>query len=79
MYTFSLTSVKCTQFVLICYWKRDETFRTGLNYLKSTFSPDGSYVASGSMDGGVFVWGTQSGRVEKILREHRWVESFWFV
>ncbi|EDV19914.1 uncharacterized protein TRIADDRAFT_32827, partial [Trichoplax adhaerens] len=45
-------------------------FRLALDYCRACFSPDGQYVTCGSFDGTVFVWNTNSTRVEKTLKEH---------
>lgn len=33
-------------------------------------SPDGSYVAAGSVEGSLYVWSVLSGKVEKVLSKH---------
>ncbi|KAJ1556468.1 hypothetical protein HK405_002008 [Cladochytrium tenue] len=48
-----------------------ENFRVGMNWSKSCFSPDGFFVASGSMDGSVIVWNSETGAVVQSAREHR--------
>ncbi|KAJ3408075.1 hypothetical protein HDV05_005151 [Chytridiales sp. JEL 0842] len=48
-----------------------ENFRVGMNWSKSCFSPDGAYIASGSMDGTLFVWNSETAQVESMVREHR--------
>ncbi|KAK8744722.1 hypothetical protein OTU49_000582, partial [Cherax quadricarinatus] len=45
-------------------------FHVGADYTRATFSPDASYVAAGSGDGGVFTWNVNTGKLEKTLREH---------
>uniref|UniRef100_A0A6B2L1P0 Uncharacterized protein n=1 Tax=Arcella intermedia TaxID=1963864 RepID=A0A6B2L1P0_9EUKA len=45
-----------------------EGYRNGLNWTRSCMSPDGRFVASGSMDGTIYVWDTSNGGVEQILR-----------
>ncbi|KAJ3109080.1 hypothetical protein HDU97_009198 [Phlyctochytrium planicorne] len=37
----------------------------------STFSPDANYICSGSVDGAVFIWNTDTGKIERVLKEHR--------
>ncbi|KAJ3327653.1 hypothetical protein HDU76_011377 [Blyttiomyces sp. JEL0837] len=48
-----------------------ETFRVGMNWSKSCFSPDGNYVASGSLDGSLFIWNVESQAIEKVIKEHK--------
>ncbi|TPX35197.1 hypothetical protein SeMB42_g07202 [Synchytrium endobioticum] len=48
-----------------------ENFKTGMNWAKSCFGPTGTYICSGSLDGTVFIWDADTGRVERTLREHR--------
>ncbi|XP_028130460.1 autophagy-related protein 16-1 [Diabrotica virgifera virgifera] len=45
-------------------------FKVGCDYSRATFSPDGQYVAVGSADGSVYIWGVNSAKVETILKEH---------
>ncbi|CAL4121165.1 unnamed protein product, partial [Meganyctiphanes norvegica] len=47
-----------------------EGFHVGADYTRAVFSPDGSYVACGSNDGGVYIWNVKSGKLEKSLRDH---------
>nr|KAJ3419570.1 hypothetical protein HK105_006796 [Polyrhizophydium stewartii] len=42
-----------------------------MNWTKSTFSPDGEYVTSGSADGAVVFWDVATGAVVQSLREHK--------
>ena len=39
----------------------------------SSFSPDIQYVMCGSHDGGVYVWNCRTEKLEKTLREHKYV------
>ncbi|KNC97324.1 uncharacterized protein SPPG_09457 [Spizellomyces punctatus DAOM BR117] len=48
-----------------------DQFRPGMNWLKSSYSPDGKHIVSGSADGSVFIWNVMTGRVDKILKEHK--------
>ncbi|KAF7280861.1 hypothetical protein GWI33_005411, partial [Rhynchophorus ferrugineus] len=47
-----------------------EGFKVGCDWARATFSPDGQYVAVGSADGAVYIWGVTTGKVEKVLKEH---------
>lgn len=39
------------------------------------FSPDGSYLAAGSADGGVYIWNISTGNLERRLPDmHRYLE-----
>ncbi|KAI8855020.1 WD40-repeat-containing domain protein [Chytridium lagenaria] len=48
-----------------------ESFRVLMNWTKSCFSPDANYICCGSVDGSVFIWNADTGKTERILREHR--------
>ncbi|KAF6767855.1 hypothetical protein AHF37_09865 [Paragonimus kellicotti] len=48
-----------------------EDFRVGLDIVRPTFSPDAQFAAAGGQDGGVYIWNTQSGQLEKCLRGHK--------
>lgn len=45
-------------------------FKVGCDWARATFSPDGQYVAVGSSDGSVYIWGVHSNKVEGVLKEH---------
>ncbi|CAG8739756.1 30093_t:CDS:10 [Gigaspora margarita] len=45
-------------------------YKTGANWSKSCFSPDGRYVAAGSLDGTIFYWNIQKSKLEKTAKEH---------
>ncbi|KAL1506114.1 hypothetical protein ABEB36_005538 [Hypothenemus hampei] len=47
-----------------------EGFKVSCDWSRATFSPDGQYIAVGSADGGVYIWGVSHGKVETILKEH---------
>ncbi|KAG0369623.1 hypothetical protein BGZ54_009432 [Gamsiella multidivaricata] len=44
-------------------------YKTGTNWTKACFSPDGQYVVSGSADGTLYYWSTRDGAVEKTTKE----------
>ncbi|KAF9535898.1 hypothetical protein BGW38_010396, partial [Lunasporangiospora selenospora] len=44
-------------------------YKTGTNWSKACFSPDGQYVVSGSVDGTIYYWSTREGTVEKTFRD----------
>ncbi|KAF9126856.1 hypothetical protein BGW39_006307 [Mortierella sp. 14UC] len=44
-------------------------YKTGTNWSKACFSPDGQYVVSGSADGTLYYWSTREGTVEKTVKE----------
>ncbi|KAF9330294.1 hypothetical protein BGZ91_000195, partial [Linnemannia elongata] len=44
-------------------------YKTGTNWSKACFSPDGQYVVSGSADGTLYYWSTREGVVEKTVKE----------
>ncbi|KAG0363295.1 hypothetical protein BG005_001595 [Podila minutissima] len=44
-------------------------YKTGTNWSKACFSPDGQYVVAGSADGSLYYWSTRDGIVEKITKE----------
>ncbi|KAJ3397528.1 hypothetical protein HDU92_007191 [Lobulomyces angularis] len=46
----------------------ESSYRNGMNWLKSCFSPDGSYVISGGVDGTIFIWNTLTAKIEKIFK-----------
>ncbi|KAI7902474.1 WD40-repeat-containing domain protein [Cokeromyces recurvatus] len=47
-----------------------DTYRNGLNWSRSTFSPDGNYVTAGSADGCLHIWNSRTGKLEKSIKEH---------
>ncbi|KAJ8270834.1 hypothetical protein GJAV_G00119800 [Gymnothorax javanicus] len=42
-------------------------FKCGADWMRVTFSPDGSYVAAGSADGTLFVWNVLTGKLDRTL------------
>ncbi|KAK3826584.1 MAG: autophagy protein 16 [Linnemannia elongata] len=44
-------------------------YKTGTNWSKACFSPDGQYVVSGSADGTLYYWSTREGLLEKTVKE----------
>lgn len=47
-----------------------EGFKVGCDWSRAVFSPDNDYVAAGSANGDVFIWNLNSGKLEKVLRDH---------
>ncbi|KAI9209131.1 WD40-repeat-containing domain protein [Polychytrium aggregatum] len=47
-----------------------EGFKVGLNWARSCISPDGAYIASGSIDGAVFIWNFNTTKLETTLKAH---------
>ncbi|GCB62584.1 autophagy-related protein 16-1 isoform X1 [Scyliorhinus torazame] len=45
-------------------------FKCGSDWTRVTFSPDGKFVAAGSSDGTLYVWGVESGKTERTLGKH---------
>ncbi|XP_043557811.1 autophagy-related protein 16-1-like isoform X1 [Chiloscyllium plagiosum] len=45
-------------------------FKCGSDWTRVTFSPDGKFVTAGSSDGILYVWGVESGRIERSLGKH---------
>lgn len=55
----------------ICVHCRDDSFKVACDWTRAKFSPDASYVAVGSHDGTLFIWNTQTAKLEKKLKEMR--------
>ncbi len=49
----------------------DPSFRIGMNWVSSCFSPDGSYVCSGGANGMLYVWNMSTGKLETSLAGHK--------
>lgn len=65
--TLKLLDLRMNQIVSLF---SDDHFKVGCDYSRATFSPDGQYIAVGSADGSVYIWGIASTKVETILKEH---------
>lgn len=48
---------------------QDDNFKVACDWTRAKFSPDSSYVAVGSHDGTLFIWNTQTAKLEKKLKE----------
>lgn len=48
----------------------DEKFRIGSDSYRAKFSADGQYISCGSNDGSLYIWDTNTAKVEKILTGH---------
>eukprot|EP01133_Synstelium_polycarpum_P007990 gene7990-9385_t len=46
---------------------KDQDYRNGLNWSRASWSPDGKYIAAGSIDGSICVWNAYTGKTEKIV------------
>ncbi|XJO71992.1 hypothetical protein BDV3_001406 [Batrachochytrium dendrobatidis] len=47
------------------------TYAVGMNWARSCFSPDGSFISSGSADGTVFFWDIASKKMVQSNKEHK--------
>jgi len=47
----------------------NESYRTGINWGRACFSPDGQYVCAGGADGSVFIWNANTGSTERVLKK----------
>lgn len=65
-------TIKCldlrTMKVLQTY--SDEKFRIGTDCVRAKFSVDGQLIACGSQDGSLYIWHTNTAKVEKVLTGH---------
>ncbi|UYV73351.1 hypothetical protein LAZ67_10002821 [Cordylochernes scorpioides] len=52
-----------------------ENFKVGCDWTRAKFSPDGQYICAGSSDGSLIIWNTLNGRVEKVFKEHKTIQS----
>ncbi|XP_065293211.1 autophagy-related protein 16-1 isoform X2 [Dermacentor albipictus] len=64
--TLKLLDVRMNQ-VLVSF--QDDSFKVACDWTRAKFSPDASYVAVGSHDGTLFIWNTQTAKLEKKLKE----------
>ncbi|KAM9981122.1 hypothetical protein ACTFIY_003438 [Dictyostelium cf. discoideum] len=46
---------------------KDPEYRNGLNWTKASWSPDGRFIASGSIDGSICIWDATNGKTVKVL------------
>jgi len=46
----------------------NQSYKNGLNWTRSCFSPDGGHVATGSLDGNIFIW-RENGQLETTLKK----------
>jgi autophagy-related protein 16 len=46
-------------------------FHVAVDHTRAVFSPDGEYIAAGSVDGGVYVWEVAKSKLHSVLREHK--------
>ncbi|XP_068627159.1 autophagy-related protein 16-1 isoform X2 [Battus philenor] len=47
-----------------------ESFKVGCDWSRAAFGPAGRLLAVGAADGSVYVWNTNTGKLESILKEH---------
>ncbi|CAG8549285.1 9087_t:CDS:10 [Paraglomus occultum] len=47
-----------------------EGYKNGANWSRACFSPDGQFVAAGSIDGTIYYWNTTKSKLEKTAKEH---------
>ncbi|KAG0222746.1 hypothetical protein BGX31_008900 [Mortierella sp. GBA43] len=45
-----------------------DNYKTGTNWSKACFSPDGQYVVAGSYDGSIYYWTTNEGAFDKVIK-----------
>ena len=53
-----------------------EEFKTSYDWSRAIFSPDidHQYVCTGSADGSVIIWNSATAKVERVLKEHKYVD-----
>ncbi|GBP49902.1 Autophagy-related protein 16-1 [Eumeta japonica] len=47
-----------------------ESFKVGCDWSRAAFGPGGRLLAVGAADGAAYVWNTNSGRLEAVLKDH---------
>jgi WD40 repeat protein len=52
-----------------------EGYKTPSNYSSACFGPQGRLVAAGSLDGGVYLWNTQTGKLDRVLKDHGYAHT----
>ncbi|XP_033117161.1 autophagy-related protein 16-1-like, partial [Anneissia japonica] len=45
-------------------------FHVGFDFTRAVFSPDSTFAVCGSSDGSIFIWNSQTNKLEKTLKEH---------
>lgn len=50
---------------------RDENYRVSTNWSQACFGLSGSLIASGSLNGDVYIWNALDGTVNKVLKSHQ--------
>jgi WD40 repeat protein len=62
--------------MLGCFVARSgEGYKTPSNYSSACFGPQGRLVAAGSLDGGVYLWNTQTGKLDRVLKDHGYAHT----
>ncbi|XP_057606003.1 protein Atg16l2 isoform X3 [Hippopotamus amphibius kiboko] len=52
---------------------RADGFKCGSDWTKAVFSPDRSYALAGSLDGALYIWDVDTGKLESSLRGPHWI------